>query len=326
MKRNIRSLLTLFLAALFLLAAVTPAFAAESLPKGAVLLTESDTIKADEYTVIAQRGLSACAPENSLAAIKLAGRCGCDGCAIDVQPTLDQRWICFSDLNLSATTDGAGLVSALPYDKISEYHITRGGNVDAYPNEKVPTLEEAVAVCQLYGMKVVITIRNGTADQIDSLILVMKTLGVMNSATVISANHDILKKIQDNGGRAVYNASPFVTVSSVETAKNKGYVGVSTSTTLPGATLMARVLDSNLELYPFDIDSLIAAEYLYNAGVKTAVSRCLVKHAPDPEKVTANALTWFTRLFNDIYNFFAKLFRNLSLQVLFSGVKSSFGL
>ena len=195
MKRNLKSALTLLLAALLLLAAVTPAFAAEALPDGAVLLQDSDFMKVSDFTVIAHRGLSACAPENSLAAIKLAGRCGCDGCEIDVQPTLDQRWVCFSDVNLSATTDGIGLVSALPYDKISEYRITRGGNVDRYPNEKVPTLEEAVAVCQLYGMKVVLTIRNGTADQIDSLIAVMRTLGVMKTATVISANHDILKKI-----------------------------------------------------------------------------------------------------------------------------------
>lgn len=325
MKRNCKSLLTLLLAALFLLAAVTPAFAADALPDGAVLLTKSETIKPDDFTIIAHRGLSACAPENTLAAFKLAGRSGCDGCEIDVQPTLDQRWVCFSDVNLSASTNGVGLVSALPYDKISEYHITRGGNVDKYPNEKVPTLEEAVAVCQLYGMRVVLTIRNGTADQIDSLIVVMKTLGVMKTATVISANHDILKKIQQNGGRAVYNATPMITLANVETAKSNGYVGLSTSTVLPGATLMSRVMDSKLELYPFDVDSLLKAEHMYNSGIKTVISTCLVKHAPTAEKVSANILTGFTRFFNEIINFFAKLFRKLSMEMLLSGAKNALG-
>ena len=325
MKRNCKSLLALLLAALFLLAAVTPAFAADALPDGAVLLTKSETIKPDDFTIIAHRGLSACAPENTLAAFKLAGRSGCDGCEIDVQPTLDQRWVCFSDVNLSASTNGVGLVSALPYDKISEYHITRGGNVDKYPNEKVPTLEEAVAVCQLYGMRVVLTIRNGTADHIDSLIVVMKTLGVMKTATVISANHDILKKIQQNGGRAVYNATPMITLANVETAKSNGYVGLSTSTVLPGATLMSRVMDSKLELYPFDVDSLLKAEHMYNSGIKTVISTCLVKHAPTAEKVSANILTGFTRFFNEIINFFAKLFRKLSLEMLLSGAKNALG-
>ena len=326
MKRNCRSILTLFLAALFLLAAVTPAFAADTVPNGAVLLTDSKTIKPDDFTVIAHRGLSACAPENTLAAFKLAGRCGCDGCEIDVQPTLDQRWVCFSDLNLSASTNGVGLVSAMTYDQISEYTITRGGNIKSYPNEKVPTLEEAVAVCQLYGMKVVLTVRNGTADQIDSLIAAMKVLGVMKTATVISANHDILKKIQQNGGRAVYNATPMITVGAINNAQEYGYVGLSTSTVLPGATLMNRVIDSNLEIYPFDVDSLLKAEHMYSSGFKTVISDCLVKHAPTPERVSANILTTITRVFNEIFNFFAKILRKLSMDMLLSGLKSSIGI
>ena len=324
--KKMKTALTILLAALFLFAAVTPAFAAEALPKGAVLVTESDTIKADDFTIIAHRGLSACAPENTLAAFKLAGRCGCDGCAIDVQPTLDQRWVCFSDLNLSASTNGLGVVSTMTYDQISEYRITRGGNIDQYPDEKVPTLEEAVAICQLYGMKVVLTVRNGTADQLDALVATMKVLGVMKTATVVSANTDILKKIVDNGGRAVYNATPMITLLSIETAKNNGCVGLATSTVLPGATLMARVTDNNFELYPYDIDSMLYAEYMYNAGVKTVVSDCLVKHAPDPENVAANVLTGFTRFFNQIINFFSKLFRQISMQMLFESLKSSFGL
>ena len=324
--KKTKAALTILLAALFLLAAVTPAFAAEALPKGAILVTNSDTIKANDFTIIAHRGLSACAPENTLAAFKLAGRCGCDGCAIDVQPTLDQRWVCFSDLNLSASTNGLGLISAMTYDQISEYRITRGGNIDQYPDEKVPTLEEAVAVCQLYGMKVVLTVRNGSADQLDSLVATMKVLGVMKTATVVSANTDILKKIVDNGGRAVYNATPMITHLSIETAKNNNCVGLATSTALPGATLMARITDNDLELSPFGIDSLLYAEHMYNAGVKTVVSDCLVKHTPDPENVAANVLTGFTRFFNQILNFFSKLFRQMSMQMLFEGLKSSFGL
>ena len=324
--KKMKAALTILLAALFLFAAVTPALAADALPDGAVLVSDSDTIDPNDFTIIAHRGLSACAPENTLAAFKLAGRCGCDGCEIDVQPTLDQRWVCFSDLNLSASTNGLGLVSTMTYDQISEYTITRGGNVDKYPNEKVPTLEEAVAVCQLYGMKVVLTVRNGNADQLDALVATMKVLGVMKTATVISANSDILKKIADNGGRAVYNATPAITPLSVEMAKNYNCVGLATSTVLPGATLMARIMDSKLELYPFDIDSLFRAESMYNAGVKTVISNCLVKHAPTAESVSANVLTGFTRFFNEIYNFFAKLFRKLSLQMLFSGAKSSLGL
>ena len=60
--KKTKAAFTILLAALFLLAAVTPAFVAEALPKGAILVTNSDTIKANDFTIIAHRGLSACAP------------------------------------------------------------------------------------------------------------------------------------------------------------------------------------------------------------------------------------------------------------------------
>ena len=71
---------------------------------------------------------------------------------------------------------------------------------------------------------------------------------------------------------------------------------------------------------------MLYEEHMYNAGVKTVVSDCLVKHTPDPENVAANVLTGFTRFFNQILNFFSKLFRQMSMQMLFEGLKSSFGL
>ena len=77
---KLKPILALLLAVVLLLTAAVPAFAADTLPNGAILVTDSDTIKADDFTIIAHRGLSACAPENTLAAFKLAGRSGCDGC------------------------------------------------------------------------------------------------------------------------------------------------------------------------------------------------------------------------------------------------------
>ena len=62
-----------------------------------------------------------------------------------------------------------------------------------------------------------------------------------------------------------------------------------------------------------------------NAGVRTVISDCLVKHAPTAEKISANVLTGFTRFFNDIFNFFAKLLRKLSLDLLKNSLKSSLG-
>ena len=55
MKHNMKTMLTVLLAALLLFAAVTPALAADDLPKGALLLQDSDFMKVNEVTVIAFR-------------------------------------------------------------------------------------------------------------------------------------------------------------------------------------------------------------------------------------------------------------------------------
>ena len=54
MKLKLKSTLALLLALVLLLTAAVPAFAADVLPSGAVLVTESDTIKADDFTIIVE--------------------------------------------------------------------------------------------------------------------------------------------------------------------------------------------------------------------------------------------------------------------------------
>ena len=109
MKKTTR-ILALLLALLMLFA--TTAFAAD-LPAGAVLLSDSKKIDPNAVKLIAYRGLSACAPANTLAAISLAGRCGCDGVELDIQPTLDGEWVCISGVSLRPMTGASWRVIVL---------------------------------------------------------------------------------------------------------------------------------------------------------------------------------------------------------------------
>ncbi|PYG01091.1 glycerophosphoryl diester phosphodiesterase [Georgenia satyanarayanai] len=62
--------------------------------------------------VVAHRGNSAVAPENTLAAIASAMACGADSVEIDVRLTLDGVPVVIHDETLDRTTDGSGPVSA----------------------------------------------------------------------------------------------------------------------------------------------------------------------------------------------------------------------
>src|SRR5262245_7648951 len=62
--------------------------------------------------VIAHRGASADAPENTIAAFELALDQGADALELDVHLSLDDQPVVIHDFTLERTTDGAGPVRA----------------------------------------------------------------------------------------------------------------------------------------------------------------------------------------------------------------------
>jgi len=93
--------------------------------------------------VIAHRGFSGRAPENTVAALREAIAIGADMAEIDVTLTADERVVVIHDETLDRTTDGNGLVAEYGFDEI------RGLDAGSwfaprFAGEKVPTLGEVL--------------------------------------------------------------------------------------------------------------------------------------------------------------------------------------
>jgi glycerophosphoryl diester phosphodiesterase len=105
---------------------------------------------------IAHRGASACAPENTLAAIHAAIAQGSDLVELDVQRTKDGALVLLHDTSLARTSDARRvfgqprapwLVSDLRLDEVRQLDVGRWKS-PAFEGERVPTLREAVDVLQ----------------------------------------------------------------------------------------------------------------------------------------------------------------------------------
>ena len=95
--------------------------------------------------VIAHRGASAHAPENTLAAFALAADMHADSFELDCSPTRDGRIVVIHDDTLDRTTSGAGSVAELDFAAVRA--VDAGGWKDArYAGERIPTLAEALAL------------------------------------------------------------------------------------------------------------------------------------------------------------------------------------
>jgi glycerophosphoryl diester phosphodiesterase len=93
--------------------------------------------------VIAHRGASAIAPENTLSAIKKAIEMGVDMIELDVQLTKDKQIVLMHDLTVDRTTNGKGRVRDLTFEEIRKLDAGLWFSKN-YEGEKIPTLEEVM--------------------------------------------------------------------------------------------------------------------------------------------------------------------------------------
>ncbi len=93
--------------------------------------------------IIAHRGASGYAPENTLAAFNRAVKMGADAVELDVQLTLDEQVVVIHDPTLERTTDFTGNVCDF-YLKDLQKADAGSWFSEEFRNERIPTLQEVL--------------------------------------------------------------------------------------------------------------------------------------------------------------------------------------
>jgi glycerophosphoryl diester phosphodiesterase len=102
----------------------------------------------DRVLNFAHRGASHDAPENTLAAFRLAREMGADGVELDVQASKDGEAVVIHNFTVNATTDGQGAVKDKTLAELKE--LDAGAWFDAVPTklafagQRIPTLQEVI--------------------------------------------------------------------------------------------------------------------------------------------------------------------------------------
>lgn len=102
-----------------------------------------------DVVIVAHRGFSGCAPENTHAAFSLAADLGVEAVECDVRLTRDKEVVVIHDKKVDRTTDGHGAVSSLTLQELQ--------SLDAgswfhrrFSGERILTLDEALDVLQQF--------------------------------------------------------------------------------------------------------------------------------------------------------------------------------
>ncbi len=107
----------------------------------------AEFVRTTPFFIIAHRGASAVAPENTLASIQKAIDSGVAMIEIDVQRTADHSLVVFHDLILGRTTNGHGYVKNSTVNELRE--LDAGSWFDARcSGEKIPLVHEVLDVIE----------------------------------------------------------------------------------------------------------------------------------------------------------------------------------
>ncbi len=141
--------------------------------------------------VIAHRGASFDAPENTLASFRKAIRDGADAIELDCQRTADGRLIVLHDLLLDRTTDGTGGVGDKTLAQLRR--LDAGSWKDPkFKGERLATLEEVAALAREAGVGMVIEAKTpyvldpGLAKEI---VRVVEHAGMLPSTVIQDFDH-----------------------------------------------------------------------------------------------------------------------------------------
>jgi glycerophosphoryl diester phosphodiesterase len=166
---DVRRLLTLLTLAAALVGAA-PARAAQPCaeipqPERWQQPAEADRGRAD-LTTAAHRGAAELAPENTLDAYRYAIAYGVDLIEVDVQQTLDGRFVSFHDTEVDAKTDGSGRIGLMTYAQTQQLNVADNDKWRSteFDPARIPSLEEVLELADDTGTGIYVDMKESVTN------------------------------------------------------------------------------------------------------------------------------------------------------------------
>ncbi|MFJ1970607.1 glycerophosphodiester phosphodiesterase [Streptomyces sp. NPDC087903] len=246
----------------------------------------------EQPRVIAHRGASAYAPENTLAAVDRAERMGIDWVENDVQRTEDGQLVVIHDDSLRRTTDAEEVFPERAPWKVKDFTAAEIARLDAgswfgpaYAGARVPTLEQYVRRVEHNHQKLLLEIKNpGLYPGIER-----QTLKLLGNEGWLDRRHLtgrlVVQSFSADSIRTVHDLKPGVTTGFLGTppvAELPGYatftdqINPSYASVSRGYVAAAQALtgphDRRLEVFTWTVDDASTALRAAGYGVDGVIT------------------------------------------------------
>lgn len=148
--------------------------------------------------IIAHRGASHLAPENTLTAFRLAKTLGADGFECDVQITRDRHLVVAHDYLTDLKTGVHGNIPDMDFDDLRQLDFGKWKSPE-FAGEKIPTLEEVLEVAQDFRM-IHIELKpylDRDEEIVDRVIDAVLDAGLEEKAVLTSFEYGTLRRVKE---------------------------------------------------------------------------------------------------------------------------------
>lgn len=222
--------------------------------------------------IIAHRGYSAAAPENTLAALREALDAGADAVEFDVRCAGDGTPVLFHDRDLERTSDGRGPVEE---HGLEELRALDAGSwfSDAFTGEPIPTLAEALELAGGRAGRVYPEVKGYRGlEDVDRMLEIVRAAYPVAPVVFISMDWTALERIAEGDpavgiGYIVEEAARFAGALERAADDPRAIVDLKAGLALEDPELVARARERGVEVAVWTVDDPMFADRLVKSGV-----------------------------------------------------------
>lgn len=176
-----------------------------------------------DVTLVAHRGFSAVAPENTAPAFIEAGLAGFDGAECDVYRTKDGVWVIHHDRHTYRMMDKSSFIESITYEKLSRYVTDNGSNIGNYPDLRICTLDNYLDICKQYDMVPVIELKGANnTEYYDEIAASVEKYELSDKVVYISFYIENLKAMRALSDAPLYYLASVIDEDAINDALSLG--------------------------------------------------------------------------------------------------------
>jgi glycerophosphoryl diester phosphodiesterase len=229
-----------------------------------------------QFLIIAHRGASNLAPENSLKAFRKAIELGADYIEFDIHKSKDGKIIIMHDANIFRMTGKSGIIKNMTFEELK--------NLEVGDGEKIPTL---FMLIKLAKGKIALNCEIKVKGLEEKLVEILQENDIIESTLISSFKTGILLKIQKLEPQlrlAVLRPSRMQWITSlispkrmITTATKNRFYAVNPRCFFVNNKFVERAHNHNLKVFPWTIDSEKKMKKLVKIGVDGIITNNILK-------------------------------------------------